>query len=124
MTKPSHFPFSFIFPPLAFLLLLGQPAFAQVDWTGLWNPVGGRSITDNPDMGDYTGFPISQAGRLRAVSWAANMMEVAENVCRPYPMEIAFAPSQNRVWTEIDKTTQRVIAYHQHFFYHEEERTI
>src|ERR1700693_6350648 len=88
---------------LLFLLLLPVgPAFAQVDWSGLWNPVGSRQITDNPDLGDYAGFPLSDAGRRRAQTWAANMMEVAQNVCRPYPLEMAFAPSNMRVWTEVD----------------------
>ena len=57
-------------------------------------------------------MPISQANRLRAESWAANMMEVAENVCRPYPMEDPFGPAQLAVSKEVDNTTQQVIAYH------------
>jgi hypothetical protein len=110
---------------LAVLILApSRAAFAQTDWTGLWNPVGSRGITDNPDVGDYGGFPLSAAGIQRAETWEANMMEVAQNVCRPYPLSMAFAPANMRVWTDIDHTTQNVIAYHQHFFYHEEERTI
>jgi len=108
----------------SFLLAPSRPASAQVDWTGLWNPVGSRQITDNPDIGDYGGFPLSDAGRRRAETWAADMMEVAQNVCRPYTLEMPFAPGNLRVWTEVNKTTQQVIAYHLHFFYHESERTI
>src|SRR4051812_1640027 len=109
---------------LLLLLTPSLPALAQVDFTGLWNPVGSRGITDNPDLGDYGGFPLSEAGRQRAQTWAANMMEVAQNVCRPYPLEMAFGPANMRFWADVDKTTQNVIAYHQHFWYHEEERTI
>jgi hypothetical protein len=109
-------------PLLLLMLLASIPASAQADWTGLWSPVGYRP--DSPDMGDFTGFPLSHAGLLRAESWAANMFEVAENVCRPYPLEDPFGPAQLRVWTDVDNTTQQVIAYHMHFFYHEEERTI
>jgi hypothetical protein len=125
MIRAGRFRSRAVLSLLLFLFLLPVgPAFAQVDWSGLWNPVGSRQITDNPDIGDYAGFPLSDAGRRRAQTWAANMMEVAQNVCRPYPLEMAFAPSNMRVWTEVDKTSQTVIAYHQHFFYHEEERTI
>jgi hypothetical protein len=109
--------------PLVLLLFLASgAAFAQADLSGMWAPVGYRP--DSPDMGDYTGFPLSHAGLLRAESWAANMFDVAENVCRPYPLEDPFGPAQLRVSTEVDKTTQQVIAYRMHFFYHEEERTI
>jgi len=107
---------------LALLVLLPNGlAFAQVDFTGMWSPVGYRP--DSPDMGDYTGFPLSQAGRQRAVTWAANIFEIAQNVCRPYPLEDPFGPAQLRVWKDVDNTTQQITAYHMHFFYHEEERT-
>jgi hypothetical protein len=107
---------------IALLLSLGTPALAQMDLSGMWAPLGYRP--DSPDMGDYTGFPLSRAGRLRAEAWAANMFDVAENVCRPYPLEDPFGPAQLRMWTDVDKMTQQIVAYHMHFFYHEEERTI
>ena len=111
-----------LLPLLLLLLLPGSVCWAQVDFAGMWSPVGYRP--DSPDMGDFTGFPLSHAGLLRAETWAANIFDVAENVCRPYPLEDPFGPAQLRVSTEVDKTTQQVIAYRMHFFYHEEERTI
>jgi hypothetical protein len=107
---------------IVLVLLLSTPVLAQMDLSGMWAPLGYRP--DSPDMGDYTGFPLSHAGRLRAEAWAANMFDVAENVCRPYPLEDPFGPAQLRMWTDVDKITQQIIAYHMHFFYHEEERTI
>jgi hypothetical protein len=107
---------------IVLVLLLSTPALAQMDLSGMWAPLGYRP--DSPDMGDYTGFPLSRAGRLRAEAWAANVFDIAENVCRPYPLEDPFGPAQLRMWTDVDKTTQQIVAYHMHFFYHEEERTI
>jgi len=121
MAKRGHLLTIFGLLVLTFLIPIGD-ARAQVDLSGMWSPVGYRP--DSPDMGDYTGFPLSQAGRLRAESWAANIFDVAENVCRPYPLEDPFGPAQLRLWAEVDKTTQQIVAYHMHFFYHEEERTI
>jgi len=112
----------FLLPLILLMLLPVSAAWAQVDFAGMWSPVGYRP--DSPDMGDFTGFPLTHAGLLRAETWAANILDVAENVCRPYPLEDPFGPAQLRVSTVVDKTTQQVIAYHMHFFYHEEERTI
>ena len=94
---------------LIFLVLLPSGlAFAQVDMTGMWAPVGYRP--DSPDMGDYTGFPLSRAGQQRAETWAANVFEIAQNVCRPYPLEDPFGPAQLRMWKDVNNTTQDVIA--------------
>lgn len=121
MTKLSQF-LSILSLLVLLILLPGSSAVAQEDMTGRWSPVGYRP--DSPDMGDFTGFPLSHAGLLRAEAWAANMFDVAENVCRPYPLEDPFGPAQLRIWTDVDNVTQQVTAYHMHFFYHEEERTI
>jgi hypothetical protein len=107
---------------IVFVLLLSSSALAQMDLSGMWAPLGYRP--DSPDMGDYTGFPLSYEGRLRAEAWAANVFDIAENVCRPYPLEDPFGPAQLRMWTDVDRITQQIVAYHMHFFYHEEERTI
>ncbi len=111
-----------IFFLVLFFALPISSAFAQVDLTGMWTPVGYR--TDSPDMGNFTGFPFNRAGQLRAEAWAADIFDVAENVCRPYPLEDPFGPSQIRIWTDVDKPTQQITAYHMHYFYHEEERTV
>ena len=69
---------------------------------------------------------MSEANRLRSESWAADMMEVAEWVCRPYSSDDGYyaSPAQLSIWKEVDKTSQQVIAYHTHIFYHEQEQTI
>ena len=51
---------------LFFLMLPGRLAQAQADITGEWSP---RVYNDGMDVGDYTGIPINEAGRLRAESW-------------------------------------------------------
>ena len=53
----------FLLPLL--MLLASQPAGAQIDLTGEWSP---RVYNDAMDIGDYTGIPLNEAGRLRAES--------------------------------------------------------
>lgn len=111
------------------LLLPALPALAQEDISGLWEPLIHEDAPQRGNgslIGDYTGLPLSQANRLRSESWAADMMEVPEWVCRPYSSDDGFyaAPAQLSIWKEVDKTTQQLIAYHTHIFYHEQEQTI
>ena len=52
---------------LPFLLLLpSRSAWGQSDILGEWSP---RVYNDGMDIGDYTGIPLNDAGRLRAESW-------------------------------------------------------
>jgi len=100
-------------------------ARAQVDLSGMWAPVGDRvEENDNPPIGHFAGMPLNHADQLRGAAYDPNMFDVAENVCRPYPPDMPFGPAQLRISTEVDKTTQQIIAYHLHFFYHEQEYTI
>ena len=49
------------------MVLLSRPAQAQVDFTGQWSP---RVYNDGMDIGDYTGIPLNEAGKLRAAAVA------------------------------------------------------
>ena len=45
----------------------------------------GLQIEIDMDIGDYTGIPINEAGRLRAESWHPDQLDLPENLCRPHP---------------------------------------
>src|SRR6478672_6836846 len=55
-------------------LAAGIPAVAQVDFSGEWAP---RFYEDQPErvpgpeLGDYLGIPINDAGRMRGDTWSA-----------------------------------------------------
>ena len=66
------------------LVLPARPASAQVDLTGEWSP---RVYNDGMDIGDYTGIPLNEAGRLRAESWHPEQLDLPENLCRPHPID-------------------------------------
>lgn len=103
----------------------GAVARAQIDLTGTWSPVGDRAQdNDNPPMGMFGGMPLNPADQLRGAAFSPDTFDVAEMVCRPFPLDMPFGPAQLRIWTEVDKTTQQVIAYHEHFFFDEQENTI
>jgi hypothetical protein len=51
----------------------------------LINAVGGGA-----KIGDYTGFPLTEAGRQWVDSWMMARMEMPEHQCHPHPAQYSF----------------------------------
>jgi hypothetical protein len=110
---------------LIVLALSSMPTAAQTDLTGLWRPLARNEDGSGMD-GDYAGLPLSEAGRWRAQSWAPENFDVAEWVCRPHAFDFAVeaGAAQLRFSTDIEETTQRIIAYRGRLSMREQETTI
>jgi hypothetical protein len=119
-----------VYSILALLLaaFLSRSAFAQEDPSGLWAPrfdEDQRERLAGPEIGDYLGLPINDAARLRADSWDATLVELPENQCRAHGSDYGWrGPSLLSIWKEVDKATQKVIAYHTHLSAYGAEQTI
>src|SRR5438045_236513 len=105
------------FRNLALLLLLAAPAYSQVDFTGEWAPAYHEDAPERgpgPELGDYMGIPLNEAGRMRADSYDADRISiVTEFQCRPHSSDYGMRGLGNlRVTREIDYTTQQLIAFH------------
>jgi hypothetical protein len=115
-----------------FLLLMGTAfgpaAFAQTDPSGVWSPLFDEDIPERlagAEIGDYLGLPINAAARLRADSWDATLVELPENQCRAHGSDYGWrGPSVLSIWKEVDKASQKVIAYHTHLSAYGAEQTI
>ena len=66
-------------------------ARAQVDFTGQWAPLYQEDTIERvpgPELGDYTGLPLTEAGRLRADSWDADRISIVQEYqCRPHSVD-------------------------------------
>lgn len=115
----------FLLLPVA---LLSRPAFAQIDPSGLWAPRFDEDRTDRmagAEIGEYMGLPINDASRFRSYTWDAAMVEIPENQCRAHGSDYGWrGPSALSIWKEVDKATQKVIAYHTHLSAYGAEQTI
>jgi len=108
---------------LLLLALASRPASAQVDLTGEWSP---RVYNDHMDIGDYTGIPINEPGRLRAEAWHPEQLDLPENLCRPHPIDIGLrvSVSQLRITTERDDETRQPVGLRLHVAWQEPEQVI
>jgi hypothetical protein len=78
-----------------------------------------------PDLGDYLGLPINEAARKAGVTWDASLLTLPEYQCRVHPSDYGIrGPALLRIWKDVDRATQEIIAIHTHISTWETERTI
>jgi hypothetical protein len=105
-------------------------ASAQViDFTGEWRSLyheDGPERIPGPDLGDYAGFPINDAARLRADSYnPERIVVVTENGCRQHSADYSMRGLSNlRIMRELDPVTQQAVAFRTRMAFHTMERTI
>jgi glyoxylase-like metal-dependent hydrolase (beta-lactamase superfamily II) len=104
---------------IGFLLLLvtvlPRTALAQRDLSGNWAALYHEDQPHRipgPDLGDYTGIPLNDAGRLKADSWDASILTLREHQAKPHPSTYSLrGPANIRINREVDPVTQQIIGY-------------
>src|SRR5258708_35613679 len=77
---------------LSVLLGSSSAAFGQLNLSGVWSNQLHEDWPDRlfgPELGDYGGVPLNEAGRLRATSWSASLITLPEYQCRVHPSDYA-----------------------------------
>src|SRR5580698_8832115 len=109
-------------------LTLSGAAPAQMDPSGEWGPRFDEDRFERipgPEIGDYLGIPINAAARLRGDSWDAALVELQENQCRAHGSDYGWrGPSQLSIWKEVDRASQKTLAFHTHLSAYGAEQTI
>lgn len=114
---------------LAVVAGTAAPALAQTDFSGQWAAIYHEDTIERipgPELGDYTGLPLNEAGRLRADAWDADRISVVQEYqCRPHSADYSLrglAPL--RIWADYDDKTQRIVAFQTYIGAYENRRTI
>jgi glyoxylase-like metal-dependent hydrolase (beta-lactamase superfamily II) len=110
-------------------LVWSGPAQAQVLLSGNWVPYRAHEDEQDrgpgPDIGDYLGLPINDAGRLFADSWDASRLTLQEHQCRVHVAPYIYrGPLNLRIWEEKDPETQQLIAIKHYISTYEQTRTV
>ncbi|NOT24996.1 MAG: hypothetical protein HOP16_02735 [Acidobacteria bacterium] len=81
-----------------------HPAFAQVDLTGSYQT---RMYEDYIErgpgefMGNYTGMPLTDEGRAKALLYTSNLPSIYERQCLPQSAGVfQYRPTGFRIWSE------------------------
>jgi len=109
-------------------LAVARPASAQINLIGYWNPLYDEDWLERipgPDVGDYAGLPISDAGRKRGETWDAGLLSLPEHQCKPHPSTYGFrGVGQLRISEDRDPASQRLIKFDTHIQWQEQHRQI
>jgi cyclase len=109
-------------------VLLAIPAFAQTDMSGAWQPFRQEDLPERgqgPDLGDYTGYPVTDGARLFADSWDASRLTLQEHQCRVHTVTYIYrGPLAVRISEVRDPETQAVVALRHVISTYEQERMI
>jgi cyclase len=119
--------------PIAFacfvaLNLAGGPAFAQVDLSGTWSPRYQEDFSERipgPELGDYTGLPLTDGARRYAESWDPARLTLPEEQCRVHVSPYIYrGPTNIAIWEEREPGTRELIAIKHRISTFDQERTI
>jgi hypothetical protein len=95
--------------------LTPRAAAAQSELTGKWRGLFHEDYDHRipgPELGDYTGIPLNEAGRLKARTWDASILSQPEQQARPHPAQYSMrGPASLRISEVVDPQTYRVVAY-------------
>ena len=109
-------------------LLAAASAMAQMDLSGEWQQKtheDGPERGTGPDIGDFTGLPISAANRMRGETWTSSKWEQLEHECEPHPADYApRGPGSIRIWADMDPNSMQVLRWHTEIMWMQPHRVI
>ena len=113
---------------LAVIVLCARPAQAQVDLTGTWSPRYQEDFSERvpgPELGDYTGLPLTEGARRYAETWDPAEISLPEEQCRVHISPYIYrGPTNIAIWDERDPVTRELIAIKHRISTFDQERTI
>jgi hypothetical protein len=100
--------------------MIGRPAAAQVETAGI-DIVGNWEDRFHEDLwerrsglkvGDFTGIPLNDAGKLASLSWDPGWFAIPEEQCRPHTGIYGLrGPTGLKITADIDPVTTAIVAY-------------
>jgi hypothetical protein len=99
---------------VAIVLAMAAPVAAQTELAGSWaarNHEDGLERGGGPYAVDYTGLPLNDEARAKALSYSADQLGMIEHQCGMWPpFYLVTGPFGMKIWNEIDPVTGTTIA--------------
>jgi hypothetical protein len=94
--------------------LSAQPALAQVELAGSWAAPRHEDVPERapgPNAVDYTGLPLNDEGRAKALAYEGSILSMVERQCVPYSQfYLALGPFGLNIWNETDPVNGTIVA--------------
>jgi hypothetical protein len=89
-----------------------RTASAQIDITGSWAARNHEFLTGDGLPVDFTGIPLNDEGRIRALSYSESQLAMVERQCQGWPaFYLVQGPFGLKIWSETDPLKGNVISY-------------
>jgi hypothetical protein len=89
-----------------------RPAFAQAELTGSWGATNHEDLTGDTIPVDYTGIPLNEEGRTRALSYNESQLSMIERQCEGWPaFYFVQGPFGLKIWSETEPVKGTTISY-------------
>ena len=78
---------------LAGVLTLGASTVPAQTLVGNWAPINHEDAAERgagPALVDYSGLPLTEAGRQRGLTWDAAILTMPEHQCKPHPSTYGY----------------------------------
>lgn len=87
-------------------------AFAQMEITGSWAARNHEFLSGDGLPIDFTGIPLNDEGRTRALSYSESQLSMTERQCQGWPaFYFVQGPFGLKIWSETDPLKGSVISY-------------
>ena len=113
---------------LAGVLTLGASTVPAQTLVGNWGPINHEDAAERgagPALVDYSGLPLTEAGRQRGLTWDAALLTMPEHQCKPHPSTYGYrgigGPRIDRI---VDPKNFSVIALTMHIPWMEQRRIV
>jgi hypothetical protein len=88
------------------------PAAAQFELTGSWAARNHEFLSGDGLPVDFTGIPLNEEGRIRALSYSQSQLSMPERQCQGWPaFYMVQGPFGLKIWSETDPLKGNVISY-------------
>jgi hypothetical protein len=93
-------------------LLACRIAAAQMEITGSWAARNHEFLTGDGLPVDFTGIPLNEEGRIRALSYSESQLSMVERQCQGWPpFYFVQGPFGLKIWSESDPLRGTVISF-------------
>jgi len=93
-------------------LLTCRAAAAQAEITGSWAARNHEVLAGDGLPVDFTGIPLNEEGRIRALSYSESQLSMIERQCQGWPaFYMVQGPFGLKIWSDSDPVKGSVISY-------------
>jgi hypothetical protein len=101
-----------LFATVLLALFSSTSARAQAEITGSWAARNHEVLAGDGFPVDFTGIPLNDEGRIRALSYSESQLSMVERQCQGWPaFYFVQGPFGLKIWSETDPLKGNVISY-------------